>query len=167
VRAIDVFARDLPPGQEVTLVLALRGFGRDTHTLRTLLRLDEETSFLHSLVDGIEGARQEVLARGVPVEPSLEPSPAPGPSNTVRVDHAWIDVVDPRTGDLVVGDVDAAASAVDRVRISVVRFQVVKRPETPLQPHTGIAPGWPTPVLPATPPTTTIKNDVLGWIESL
>lgn len=60
-------------------------------------------------------------------DPSLEPSPAPPPTlpATLRVDHVWIDAVDPRTGKLVEGALDAVGSGLQRGRIYVVRFQVV------------------------------------------
>ena len=72
LRVIDLIARDVSPGQDVTLYLSLRGFARDTHSLRALVRLDETTAFLESAVDEIEATRQAVLAAGVPLDPAIE-----------------------------------------------------------------------------------------------
>ena len=60
-------------------------------------------------------------------EPSADPSPAPAPDPLaqLRVDHLWLDAIDPRTGSVVPGAIDVAGAGIERGRLYVVRFQVV------------------------------------------
>jgi predicted CXXCH cytochrome family protein len=59
------------------------------------------------------------------VDPSTGPGPAPAPGAELRVDHVWLDAIDPKTGAVVPGALDAAGTGIERGRIYVVRFQVV------------------------------------------
>lgn len=85
------------------------------------------------------------------LDPSLVPSPAPPPQlpATLRVDHVWVDVIDPRTGKAVAGALDATGIGLERGRIYVVRFQVVNGTDAAIELHPvlefalgGLAQSW-------------------------
>jgi predicted CXXCH cytochrome family protein len=69
-----------------------------------------------------------------------DPSPAPPPTLPValRVDHVWIDAVDPRTGKVEPGTLDTVVSGLERGRIYVIRFQVVNGTDAEIELHPGL-----------------------------